>query len=190
MFRWSALAVFLVSLGIVAWRARGTREALPRARILMVSPLFVGVLTYLANPRWMAWASLGIPSWIRWIGVALGGLAIPLVYWVFTTFGAGASQAALSQQKHLVTTGPYRWVRHPMYAVGIALFVSLGIIAANWFILLWAMVILAALLFVAIPREETRLVAMFGDEYRDYIGRAGSFLPIMPSKRRRRRAGC
>ena len=75
-----------------------------------------------------------------------------------------------------------------MYAVGIGLFVSLGIIAANWFILLWAMVILAALRLVAVPREEARLLAMFGGEYREYMNRTGSFLPIMPSERRRRRA--
>ena len=80
MFRSFALAVFLASLSISAWRARQTTEAIPRARILMVSPLFGSILAYLANPRWMAWASLGVPSWIRWIAAALGAVVVPSVY--------------------------------------------------------------------------------------------------------------
>jgi protein-S-isoprenylcysteine O-methyltransferase Ste14 len=189
MFRWFALAVFLASLSISAWRARRTKETIPRARILVLSPLFGGVLAYLANPRWMAWASLSVPSWIRWIGVALGVVVVPSAYWVLTTFGANVSEPVLTkQQQRLVTIGPYRWVRHPIYTVGIALTVSIGLVAANWFILLWAIVVLIAVRLVVIPREEAMLVDMFGDEYRRYRSGTGSFLPFVPSKRKRRRA--
>lgn len=80
-------------------------------------------------------------------------------------------------QHRLVTTGPYRWVRHPLYTVAIALFASLGLMAANWFILLWTVVALIALRLVVIPREEAQLVAKFGDEYRRYRSETGSFLP-------------
>jgi protein-S-isoprenylcysteine O-methyltransferase Ste14 len=180
------LAVFLASLSISAWRARRTKETIPRARILVLSPLFGGVLAYLANPRWMAWASLSVPSWIRWIGVALGVVVVPSAYWVLTTFGANVSEPVLTkQQQRLVTIGPYRWVRHPIYTVGIALTVSIGLVAANWFILLWAIVVLIAVRLVVIPREEAKLVDMFGDEYRRYRSGTGSFLPFVWSNRRR-----
>jgi protein-S-isoprenylcysteine O-methyltransferase Ste14 len=61
--------------------------------------------------------------------------------------------------------------------------------AANWFILLWALVALIALRLVVIPREEAQLVATFGDAYRRYRRGTGSLLPSLPKLRVRRGAG-
>jgi len=199
MFRWFALAVFLGSLGISAWRrwqARRATGAIARSqeppllivgRLLVALPLYGGVVGYLANPGWMAWASLSVPSSVRWIGVALGLLTVPAVYWVLTTLGANVSETVLTKQRHqLVTTGPYRWVRHPLYSAGIALFLSIGLMAANWFILLCAVIALAAMRLVIIPREEAQLVLTFGDEYRRYRDGTGSLLPLLLGSRDRR----
>ena len=199
MFRWFALAVFLGPLGISAWRrwqARRAIGAIARSqeppllivgRLLVALPLYGGVVGYLANPGWMAWASLSVPSSVRWIGVALGLLTVPAVYWVLTTLGANVSETVLTKQRHqLVTTGPYRWVRHPLYSAGIALFLSSGLMAANWFILLWAVIALAAMRLVIIPREEAQLVLRFGDEYRRYRDGTGSLLPLLLGSRDRR----
>lgn len=184
MFRWFALTVFLASLSAVVRHARPAREPIPRTRAFVVSPLFGAVLLYLADPRWMAWASLSIPSWFRWIGVALGIAVIPLFHWVLGTFSANRSETASADQpRRLVTSGPYRWVRHPMYAVAIALSWSLGLMAANWFILSWTMVVLIAVLLVVVPREEARLLERFGAEYLRYRSETGSFLPFLPSGR-------
>jgi protein-S-isoprenylcysteine O-methyltransferase Ste14 len=145
----------------------------------MVAPLLGGILAYLANPGWMAWASVVVPTWIRWIGVALGVAVVPSVYWVLATFGAHVGQADLTKQQYrLVTMGPYRWVRHPMYAVGFTLALSIGLMAANWFILFWAIVLLVCVRFVVIPREEARLEDMFGDAYRQYRSSTGALLPF------------
>ena len=202
MFRWVALAVFLASLGISTqrrWRARRAGGAVPRSqeppglivgRILVALPLFGGVVAYVASPHWMAWATLGVPSWVRWIGVALGILVVPSLFWVLSTLGVNVGETVFTRQQHqLVTTGPYRWVRHPLYTGGIALFASIGLMAANWFILLWAVVASIAVRLVVIPREEAQLVATFGDAYRRYRSGTGSLLPLLPNLRVRRRAG-
>lgn len=194
MFRWFALVVFLASLGISAqrrWQARRVGGTIPRSqepagliagRLFVALPLFVGVIAYLANPRWMTWASLALPLWARWAGVALGALVVASIYWVLTTLGANVSETVLTKQHHrLVTTGPYRWVRHPLYSVGIALFVSIALMAANWFILLWAVVALIAIRLVVIPREEDQLLKAFGDEYGRYRTRTGSLVPLRKS---------
>ena len=74
--------------------------------------------------------------WVRWIGVAIGGLAIPSAWWLFSNLGRNVSETVLTKSDHaLVTTGPYRWMRHPLYATGGALLVAVGLMAANWFIL-------------------------------------------------------
>jgi protein-S-isoprenylcysteine O-methyltransferase Ste14 len=80
-------------------------------------------------------------------------------------------------EQPLVTTGPYRWVRHPLYTVGLALFLSIGLMAANWLILLLTMVASIAIRLVVIPREEAQLIARFGDDYRHYRSGTGSMLP-------------
>ena len=113
---------------------------------------------------------------------------MPSVYWVLTTLGSNVSETVLTKERHeLVTSGPYRWVRHPLYTTGIALFLGIGLMAANAFLLLWSFVALAGVLLVVIPREETALVERFGEEYRSYRARTGALLPAvkLPSGVRR-----
>jgi len=76
-----------------------------------------------------------------------------------------------------VTSGPYRWVRHPLYAVGICLFLSVGLMAANGFILGWTVLALISVRVVVVPREESALIAKFGDAYRDYRAGTGALFP-------------
>jgi protein-S-isoprenylcysteine O-methyltransferase Ste14 len=202
MFRWFALATFVLSLSISAVRRRQARQAtgtirrgeesrpLILGRIAVALPLFGGVVAYLANPQWMAWASLSLPLWTRWIGVVLGILAVPSVHWVLSNLGENVSETVLTKQVHcLVTVGPYRWVRHPLYMAGITLFLGIGLMAANWFILLWALIALVAVRLAVIPREEAHLEAKFGEEYRRYRTTTGSLLPLLPGLRGDQRAG-
>lgn len=198
MFRWFALAVFVASLAISTrrrWHARRAGGAIARrqesrdlilGRIVVGVPLFGGVVAYLVNPSSMAWASIDLPPWVRWIGVALGVLVIPSVHWVLATLGPNVSETVLTKDDHrLVTVGPYRWVRHPLYTVGVVLFVSIGLMAANGFILLWAVLALSALRLVVIPREEAHLEAKFGDEFRRYRHATGWLKPLLARNRAR-----
>ncbi len=202
MFRWLALGIFLTALTISGWRRRRACRmagAIPRtaepplliaSRLLVALPLFGGVLTFIVKPGWMAWAALEVPHWVRWVGVALGFLILPVIDWVLRTLGANVSETVLTKKDHqLVTTGPYRWVRHPLYAMGIVLFMSLGLTAANWFILLWALVALVWVRVVIVPGEEAQLVRVFGDAYQRYRQHAGVLWPRLLSSRERRRAG-
>jgi protein-S-isoprenylcysteine O-methyltransferase Ste14 len=84
----------------------------------------------------------------------------------------------LTKSDHeLVTSGPYRWIRHPLYSSGIALFLAVGLIAANWFILLFVVIALIAIRAAVIPREERALLARFGAGYEQYIRRTGAMWP-------------
>lgn len=140
--------------------------------ILWFSPLI-----YLINPAWMAWSKIGLPEWARWLGVVLGILCVFGIYWLFSSIGSGITPTSATRKEHkLVTNGPYRWVRHPLYTVGSSLFIAFGMMADNWFI---AMLGLLAFIGMAIrtPKEEANLVEKFGDEYRDYMKRTGRFFP-------------
>jgi protein-S-isoprenylcysteine O-methyltransferase Ste14 len=196
MFRWFALVSLVGCLGISTYyrrRARVEGETIPRGRerplliagrALGALPMFGGMFTYLVNPRWMQWASLETPLWTRWVGVGLGLLAVPAAYWVFSSLGRNVSETVLTKAHHeLVTHGPYRWIRHPLYAMGASLFLAVGLMAANWFILLFAVIAFIAIPLVVIPMEERALLAKFGDDYRDYMQRTGGMVPRVFGRR-------
>jgi protein-S-isoprenylcysteine O-methyltransferase Ste14 len=194
-FRWIFVAVMVSSLGISAYyrsKARRSGETIARRkegglwmllRAAFALPLWLGCLVFMINPRWMAWSALPLPPWVRWLGAATGLACVPLIYWVFSTIGESISETVLTKAEHrLVTGGPYRWVRHPLYAVASLMFLSLALLAANWFILLFALLSLTMIALVVVPAEENNLVAQFGDEYRAYQRRTGALLPRLFSK--------
>ena len=82
----------------------------------------------------------------------------------------------------LVTGGPYAWVRHPFYDAAALLMLSISLIAANWFFLLAGSFVLL-LLVIRTDREEERLLARFGNPYREYKSRTGRFVPRLRPKK-------
>ena len=139
--------------------------------------LWLSPLVYLINPAWMAWSKIGLPEWVRWLGVGFGILCTMGIYWLFSSIGSGITPTSATRKEHqLVTSGPYRWVRHPLYTFGASLFTAFGMMADNWFIAL-----LGLLAFIGMasrtPKEEANLIAKFGDEYREYMKRTGRYLP-------------
>jgi len=134
-------------------------------------------LGYLINPGWLEWFQLGLPRALRRLGLPLGFLAIAWLFWMLWTLGKNLTDTVTVRSgATLVTGGPYRWVRHPMY-VGVALLVlSVSLITANVLIALLGGVTVA-MQVLRTPIEEARLVERFGDSYRDYASRTGRFLP-------------
>ena len=139
--------------------------------------LWLSPLVYLINPGWMAWSKIGLPDWARWLGVFIGVFCTFGIYWLFSSIGTGITPTSATRKEHqLVTRGPYRWVRHPLYTFGSSLFIAFGMMADNWFIAL-----LGILAFIAMasrtPKEEANLIEKFGDEYREYMKRTGRYFP-------------
>ena len=195
MLRWLALAVLAGAIAVSGFHRRRARQSsgtIPRSReapsliagrLLVALPLFGGSVAYLMNPDWMAWSSFGAPEGLRWAGVVLGACVVPAVHWVLTALGSNVSETVLTKARHeLVTSaGPYRWIRHPLYTTGIALFVAVGLMAANWFILGMAAIALIAIRTVVVPREERALIARFGAGYEEYRQRTGAMTPRVRS---------
>ena len=190
LFRWFCVAILLGMISISTFYRRRARQSGPvikRAeegtvtvlvRLTVAAPLFLSMIAYAVNPEWMRWSAVGMPVWLRWLGVACGLTGIPLIFWVMRTIGDNISETYLTKEDHsLVTSGPYRLVRHPLYAVAIFAFAAIGVIAANWFIIAMVSVALAGVYFYVIPREEAALTKKFGDAYRDYARTTGRLVP-------------
>ncbi len=139
---------------------------------------YLGMLVYLIYPPLLAWAAL--PGWalaLRWVGLALMAVMLPLLYWMFASLGTNITPTVKTRSQHqLVVNGPYRYIRHPLYTFGAAFFFGLCLIAGN--ALLWVSALIALwALDKRTPLEEEMLIARFGDDYKRYIQRTGRYLP-------------
>ncbi len=143
----------------------------------------IGSLMYVIAPQRMRWATLPLPTWSRWAGVGLGIISDPLLLWTHPALGKNWSGALeIKEQQTLVTSGPYRWVRHPMYTTLFMIGLTSLLVSANWVIGgCWlGLGIVAA---SRVGHEEALMVEEFGDQYRAYMQRTGRFLPRMRMKR-------
>jgi protein-S-isoprenylcysteine O-methyltransferase Ste14 len=140
-------------------------------------PWFIGGIIWMIDPTLMAWASVPLPLWLRWSGFILIVVWGVLFVWTFQTLGKNLTDTVVTRKEHtLVTTGPYRYVRHPFYLSFLIAVIGGGIVTANWYLFLTSLLPFAFL--VARTRiEEEKLVERFGDEYREYMARTGRFWP-------------
>ena len=145
--------------------------------------VWFGLIAWMINPAWLAWASVPLPLWARWTGVGLFGVGCALLMWTFRCLGSNLTDTVVTRQSHtLVVHGPYRWIRHPLYAAAALLIVGISLVTANWFLLVTGVVVLS-LLIIRTRAEEENLVARFGHGYRTYMQRTGRFLPRMRRQR-------
>lgn len=139
---------------------------------------FGGVLLYLVAPQTIAWASLSLPSWVRWAGVVLGAVSLAGLLWVHTALGKNWSAwLELKEGQTLVTHGPYRRVRHPMYTALYGLYIGWTLLTANWLLGVAWIGTFTLLTVTRIRHEEAMMVERFGDAYREYMEKTGRFLP-------------
>jgi protein-S-isoprenylcysteine O-methyltransferase Ste14 len=154
----------------------GILVAVPR--FLLLGASLVSILVYSLEPRLMKWSALPLPLWLRWLGFFLGWIALLIFFWVLRSLGQNFS-TTLTINKHqtLVTWGPYRWVRHPMYTSFISLWVGFLFLSGNWFIGLTGILGFVWAIVVRTPKEEQMMIDRFGDEYIAYMKRTGRYLP-------------
>jgi protein-S-isoprenylcysteine O-methyltransferase Ste14 len=139
--------------------------------------LWAGAVAFMIRPTSMAWSALPLPIWLRWTGVGLFAVTAVLLVWTLRSLGPNLTDTVVTRQAHtLVTRGPYAVVRHPFYDCMALFTLSIALTASNWF-LIAAGVVVFALLAIRSRTEEEKLLARFGEPYRDYQERTGRFLP-------------
>ena len=165
-------------------RLRPDREAIERegrgmfaVRVLMFFVLLAWLALYTVNPPWMGMLSVPFPNWLRWAGFALG--LSSLGFWTWTQSALGkewSPQLQLREEHHLVNTGPYAGIRHPLYTAMIGYGAGLALVTANWVFVVLAVAMLAGLA-ARVPKEEQMMLKEFGEEYEAYMQKTGRFWP-------------
>jgi len=156
--------------------ARQPREAAGPILLLFFSAVVIAA--YALAPRPFGWAALPLPGALRWAGLALGVAALALLQWAQWALGRNWSLRVQVLTSHeLVVSGPYRWVRHPMYAAGLLASVSVLLLSANWLVGGSWLVMCVWQFALRIPLEEKLMTEQFGDAYRQYARTTGRLIP-------------
>ena len=139
---------------------------------------FLAVVVYVIQPSRIAFANLQIPTMLRWTGVGLAIIGFALLQWAQVTLGKSWSDTPrMMNEQTLVTSGPYRIVRHPIYSAFLAILGSLLLISSNWLIGLCWIGMASLEILSRIQYEETLMTEYFGKQYQDYMKKTGRLWP-------------
>lgn len=188
-FRGACFSLMILAVGISGYyRSRADRHggklpSRPTGRVADPVRAAFGVIALaafwvaFASPPWAAGLSFPMPVAFRWVGLVVVAAMVPLVWWTVWSIGTNISPTTSTRAgAQLVTSGPYRWIRHPLYTSGVGLFAGTAVVLGSW-IIVAILAGLAAFLPQRVRQEETQLIASFGDQYRRYSARTGRFLP-------------
>jgi protein-S-isoprenylcysteine O-methyltransferase Ste14 len=88
-------------------------------------------------------------------------------------------EAALSEDHELIKTGPYRWLRHPIYTSMLGMLLETGLAKAWWPLLVAGVVFYMIGTEIRIRAEERLLASRFGEEFSTYRRSARAYVPFL-----------
>ena len=89
----------------------------------------------------------------------------------------------IRNEHRLVTTGIYRFIRHPMYSSFFLLAIAQFMLLPNWFAGTTGLIGTGLLYAFRVRQEERMMVERFGAEYRDYMAHTGRLVPRFRASR-------
>ena len=139
---------------------------------------FVSMLAYVINPTWLAFADLSFPIWLRWTGVGIALAGFALLQWAQMTLANSWSDTPrMMKEQTLITSGPYRMIRHPIYTAFILILGSTLFISSNWLVGLCWLTMTVMEVISRVGFEESLMLEYFGEQYREYMKRTGRLFP-------------
>jgi len=119
-----------------------------------------------------------MPLAVQWLGLAVGAGGVALAFSAARHLGKQwALQARLVEGHELVTSGPYAYVRHPIYTAMMAMLLAVGMVVATPLRLGLALAFFLAGTFLRTRLEERLLRSEFGAAFEAYRKRAGWLWP-------------
>jgi protein-S-isoprenylcysteine O-methyltransferase Ste14 len=155
-------------------RGGGSRDR--GTRILIV--VTIGAAFVLAAVVGSAAPSLRIPGPYRAVGLIVTWLGLAIRVWAIAALGSAfRTTVEVDPGQPVVSSGPYRWVRHPSYT-GLLLIVSgFGFANGNWLALATCVLVPMPAVLLRIQVEEAELNRVLGDPYRAYQTRTKRLIP-------------
>jgi len=171
---WIALVLYLT---ITAFQVRkGDSGHMGQRFLLLFAIIAAFVLPRLKVFHFVNFAPVKLP--LSLIGTLLSVAGMAFLVWGRIHLGKNWSQIVTIKENHkLVTSGPYRYVRHPMYGGGIVACFGSAIVIGGPFVFL--LLILGMLFLERVRAEDELLAHHFPDEYPEYHKRTKALIPFV-----------
>ncbi|MEX2692138.1 protein-S-isoprenylcysteine O-methyltransferase [Rhizobium mongolense] len=116
--------------------------------------------------------------------VAVGVVLFAAAMWVFrrTHKELGRNWSItleIRDQHQLICSGPYAFVRHPMYTSFLLMGLGQAFLLSNWIVGLAGLIGFAILFFLRVDKEERMMLEIFGAQYRAYMDRTKRIIPYL-----------
>jgi protein-S-isoprenylcysteine O-methyltransferase Ste14 len=174
------LAVWaLVEVGVrvretVQGKGRSSRDR--GTRVLIAMTLGAAIVAALVA-RSVA-AELRMPGPLRMAGVAVMWVGLALRVWAIAALGGDfRTSVEVEPGQAVVSSGPYRWIRHPSYAGLLLLVAGFGAALGNWLSLAFCVVVPLPAIVWRIHVEEAELDRVLGQPYRAYRSDRARVIP-------------
>jgi len=155
-------------------------------RALVYAGAFIGLWLWLAYEAHLRDVPFGfpLPDWVAPIGVALMAIGLGVMAVCVATFVARGrgTPAPFDPPRDFVASGPYRWVRNPMYIGMFVFLVGYALCAVSFAALIVAFAMLAVAHLVAVLYEEPSLARRFAEPYREYRRTTPRWIPRPPRR--------
>jgi len=154
-----------------------------QSRFMHLLPLLVGVFLVEQSPlaHWRVLSMRALP-WTAatyWCGVALQVAGLLFTVWARIHLGRNWSAIVTVKEGHeLIRTGPYRWVRHPIYTGLLVAFLG-NAVAYNAVGSFIGVAICATAFLRKLRIEEAFLRTQFGEDYALYAAETRALLPLL-----------
>jgi protein-S-isoprenylcysteine O-methyltransferase Ste14 len=129
------------------------------------------------RPAQIAWAAPA--AWCAIAVIAVGVLLYLACVWVFATAGRG-TPGLWDSPRRVVTIGPYRWVRNPIYLAALLIVSGQAWLFLSVDLLIYAGALAVAFHLFVTCYEEPRLRARFGEPYQAYRRTVRRWIPRPP----------
>src|SRR5262249_45348890 len=146
----------------------GPQHERERSQKIVVSLIMVAFFAFIVLPildhRYRLSA---VPAWVSIVGDAIIAFSFLAIFWVIRTNSWAASNIRVEAGQKVVDTGPYAYVRHPMYAGAVWLFVGIPLALGSW----WSIGLLIPFSAVLLWRllDEERILARDLPGYAEYM---------------------
>ncbi len=157
---------------------RGSSREIPPAADQFFAWTLVGIQAALIAGVVLAplGSSWPLPDWLSTVGAVLRAAGALLLVWAVLVFGRGITPSPLpSARAQLRTRGPYRWIRHPMYASVMLFVIGTSIRSSTWVTI--AFVIALLVFFHVKARWEEGHLRTAYPGYSEYMATTPRFLP-------------
>ncbi len=146
---------------------------------VMLSLLMFGALFFLPFADRRSVSVMFDRQVVRWLGLILTGIGLVLIFWSGVALGKFYSPEVTIQKNHqLVTTGLYRFIRHPRYLGAILVTLGLFLLFRSW-VGMAASIPVLGMILLRIKDEEVFMHQEFGSEWEVYCKYSWRLVPYL-----------